>query len=253
LPKDWLWDESWSDRQERIAGFDQQAVADAFVWVFGCNGLGRTLAEFLVRKGYGRVGICDDDIVEVTNLNRTLWRHEAVGKFKAVQALEELAEIAPSRTELIAYVGKLQEVVASPLINGASACLIGIDNDRGRAEAAKALWSLKIPATFYSISADTFTYEVFIQEAAGPCWACLYPERYKDGLENLVGNPCSKTPSVADPCLAAIGLCSYALDSLLIGRPRYWNFRQGHLHGEIPETIKQVPKSFFCDLCIKLK
>ena len=76
-----------------------------------------------------------------------------------------------------------------------------------------------------------------------------HPDRYEDGISLFVANPCSKTPSVADPCLAAIGLCSYALDSLLMRRPRYWNFRQGHLHGEIPELIRQVPRSAACPVC----
>lgn len=172
-----------------------------------------------------------------------------MGKFKAIQALEELAETAPSRTELVAYIGKLEEVLSSPLIEGASACLIGIDNDHGRAQAARTLRELKIPAIFYSISADTFTYEVFVQDVTDPCWACLYPARYKEGLENLVFNPCSKTPSVADPCLEAVGLCSYALDSLLMRRPRYWNYRQGHLHGEIRETVLGILPSSGCSLC----
>lgn len=185
------------------------------------------MAEFLVRKGYGRIGICDDDVVEITNLNRTLWRHDAVGKFKAVQALAELAAIAPSRTELVAHIGKLQEVLASPLIRGAPACLIGFDNDRGRAQAAKALRELKIPAIFYSISADTFSYEVFVQETSGPCWACLHPDRYKEGMGLLVANPCSKTPSVADPCLLAVGLCSYHLIRCSWAAPDSGTFDRG--------------------------
>src|SRR3954470_14760166 len=74
LPSEWSWGENWSDRQERIHGFDQTAVRDAFVWLFGCNGLGRTTAEFLVRKGYGGIGLCDPDTVELSNLHRTLWR-----------------------------------------------------------------------------------------------------------------------------------------------------------------------------------
>jgi len=178
-----------------------------------------------------------------------LWRHESIGKFKAVQALVELAEIAPSRTEIVAYVGKLQEILASSLIKGASACLIGIDNDRGRAQGAKALRELKIPAIFYSISADTFTYEVFVQELSGPCWACANPERYKEGIEHFAINPCSRTPGVSDPLLVAAGLCSYALDSLVMRRPRYWNFRHGHLHGELPETAKRISRDPACSLC----
>lgn len=245
-----MWGESPFDRQERIRGFDQKAVEKAFVWIFGVNGLGRTLAELLVRKGYARIGLCDPDEVELTNLHRTLWSHTAIGKMKVIQALKELSEIAPSRSEILAYVGTLEEViVVDAFLENVSACLVGIDNDRGRAVAAKALRQKGIPAVFYSLSPDTYTYEVFVQDKDGPCWACLHPERFLEGIQTFKPAQCPKVPSIADTCFMAIGLCSYALDSLVMGRFREWNFRQGHLHGQIPESIKEIGKRPDCPAC----
>src|SRR5437762_1319343 len=60
---------------------------------------------------------------------------------------------------------------------------------------------------------------------------------------------CPKVPSIADPCLVAVGLCTYALDSLVMNRPRNWNFRQGHLHGELPERILHLDRRTDCPLC----
>jgi molybdopterin/thiamine biosynthesis adenylyltransferase len=250
LPKHRVWGESPFDRQQRVKGFRQDKLREASVWLFGVNGLGRTLAEVLVRKGYGCIGLADDDEVELTNLHRTFWRHEAVGEPKVIQAIVELSKIALTRVEILGYYGRLEDVVASPdLIDGVSACLIGIDNDRGRAVAALELYQKRIPAIFYSLSSDTYTYEVFIQQPGGPCWACLYPERYEQGIKERVPAACPKIPSIADPCLVAVGLTSYALDSLLMDRPRYWNHRKGHLHGEIPETVRLAERFVDCPIC----
>jgi hypothetical protein len=52
-----------------------------------------------------------------------------LGQSKAMAALGELAAIVPARTELLGFVGRLEEVVTSDeLMAGTSACLVGIDN-----------------------------------------------------------------------------------------------------------------------------
>jgi len=219
------------------------------VWIFGCNGLGRTTAEFVIRKGYGRVGLCDPDTVETSNLHRTLWRHDAVGEFKVIQAITELCEVAPGKTELLGYVGTLEETFSDGLVSGATACIVGIDNDSGRAHAATELLKAEIPGIFFALSKDTYTYEVFVQQPGGPCWACAHPDRYVQGISYFETTACPKVPSIADPCLVAVGLCSYALDSLIMNRPRSWNFRQGHLHGELPERIQRLERRSDCPLC----
>ena len=250
LPQAWLWaEERWSDRQERAMGFSQQAVEQARILVCGVNGLGRWMAEILVRKGYGSILLCDPDIVEITNLHRAPWSHSSVGEYKVVAALKELSELAPGPTELIAFIGTLQDVLASELAHKLSACLIGVDNDQARAHAAKTLRMLRTPAIFYSVSADTQVFEVFVQENGGPCWACLHPQRYLEGLDKFSLTACPKVAAIADPCIVAVGLCSYALDSLLMPRPRAWNFRQGHLHGELRETVARLQRNDDCPLC----
>jgi hypothetical protein len=193
--------------------------------------------------------VADNDTVDVSNLHRTLWQHAAVGEFKVIQALNELCSVAPGRTEILAYIGTLQEVFHDGLADGATACIVGIDNDAGRAFAARELLSRKIPGIFYALSKDTYTYEVFVQEPGGACWACVHRDRYELAELPVAPTPCPKVPSIADPCLVAAGLCSYALDSLVMSRPRAWNLRQGHLHGELPETIRRVERREDCPLC----
>jgi len=193
--------------------------------------------------------LCDHDIVDITNLNRTFWRHDAVGEFKVTQAMKELAAIAPEQTEIRAFIGRLEEAFESGVINNATVCVVGIDNDAGRAFAARELRRRNIPGVFYALSKDTFTYEVFVQEPGKSCWACAHPDRYRAAFEESKQTACPKVPSIADPCLIAVGFCCYAIDSLVMNRPRSWNFRLGYLHGEIPESSLQLPRRPDCPLC----
>ena len=59
-----------TDRQQRLAGFDQAVYSQSSVVCIGAGGLISQIAPTLVRKGIGALTIFDDDVVEASNLNR---------------------------------------------------------------------------------------------------------------------------------------------------------------------------------------
>ncbi len=71
-------------------------LAEASVLVLGAGGLGSPAALALAASGVGRIGLVDDDVVDLSNLARQiLHRSEDVGRAKVVSGAERLSRLAP--------------------------------------------------------------------------------------------------------------------------------------------------------------
>ncbi|MGH7662086.1 MAG: molybdopterin-synthase adenylyltransferase MoeB [Vulcanimicrobiaceae bacterium] len=74
----------------------QERLGRARVLVVGAGGLGSPVLAYLAAAGVGRLGVIDDDVVDVTNLQRQiLYRTEDVGASKAQLAAERLHALNP--------------------------------------------------------------------------------------------------------------------------------------------------------------
>jgi len=65
------------------------------VAIAGCGGLGSNAAVSLVRAGIGKLVIADNDVVEVSNLNRQYYFLEDIGKKKTEALSSHLLAINP--------------------------------------------------------------------------------------------------------------------------------------------------------------
>lgn len=53
-----------------IGSKGQEKIKEAKVFIVGAGGLGCPVAEFLTRAGVGKIGIIDDDVVDISNIHR---------------------------------------------------------------------------------------------------------------------------------------------------------------------------------------
>lgn len=88
-------DTSRFDRQTilpEIGHEGQRRLADAAVLIVGLGGLGAPVATYLAGAGVGRIGLCDNDVVSLSNLHRqVLYTNADIGRSKALCASEVLA------------------------------------------------------------------------------------------------------------------------------------------------------------------
>ena len=74
----------------------QQKLREASVLVVGAGGLGAPALYYLTAAGVGRIGIVDDDVVELSNLQRqVLFTTADIGRDKAQVAAERLSALNP--------------------------------------------------------------------------------------------------------------------------------------------------------------
>lgn len=91
-------------RIELILGTEAvNRLAECRVAVFGIGGVGGYAAEALARSGVGRLDLIDNDVVDISNLNRQIIAlHSTLGRYKVDVMKERIADINPS-AEVIAH------------------------------------------------------------------------------------------------------------------------------------------------------
>lgn len=90
--------EDWLNRTELLIGKENiSRIKNSHVVVFGCGGVGSYTIEGLVRAGIGKITIIDNDVVDVTNINRQLIADTTtIGEFKVNVCKERLLKINPN-------------------------------------------------------------------------------------------------------------------------------------------------------------
>lgn len=87
------------NRQILISGFGiqgQERLKESKVCVIGLGGLGSGIVYYLASAGIGTLGLIDQDLVELSNLNRQILHYEEdVGKVKTLSALEKITKLNP--------------------------------------------------------------------------------------------------------------------------------------------------------------
>src|SRR5690606_4729123 len=79
-----------------VGGPGQQKLKAARVLVLGAGGLGAPLIQYLAAAGVGTIGIVDDDVVALSNLQRqVIHATDAVGVEKVESARAAIARLNP--------------------------------------------------------------------------------------------------------------------------------------------------------------
>ena len=209
------------DRQRKIPGFDQEKFSRSHVLCIGAGGIISQIAPTLVRKGIGRITLLDDDIVEPTNLNRQRFYIKDVGKNKAIALARNLQPESIAATKICGRALRLEDAIALGIDLASDVAICGVDNNPARVAASQFFRDKEIPVIFTAVSRDADHGYVFVQDKAGPCIACIFPDIVNDDRF-----PCPGTPAIAEVLQAVGSLAVYAFDTLIMNRARTWNYRR---------------------------
>jgi len=232
------------DRQSRIPGFDQTSFSKARVLCIGAGGIISQIAPTLVRKGIGRITLLDDDRVEPSNLNRQRFYIEDVGENKAVALARNLQKECIARTEIRARGSRLEEAIARGINLTCNVAICGVDNNPARVAASRHFRAKNVPVIFTAVSWDADHGYVFVQDKEGACIACVFPDMVNDDRF-----PCPGTPAIADILQAVGSLAVYAIDTVLMKRPRTWNYRRLNLPDPSLDGGAMIVQREACELC----
>ncbi len=110
----------------------QNKLENTSILVVGAGGLGTVVATYLTGMGFGKIGICDSDMVSESNLHRQfLYTPNDIGLFKAERLCAMLGVQNP-HIDLNAVVQKIQENNANELISNYSIICDCTDNAKSR-------------------------------------------------------------------------------------------------------------------------
>ena len=149
--------------------------SDARVLLVGVGGLGCPAAMALVKAGVMRLGLCDDDEVERTNLHRQILFGEAdVGTPKVEAAARALRAISPG-LELRLHRTRLLPDDAVALVRDYDVVLEGSDNFATKFLAADACALARVPVVHASAVRWVGT-ALAVGARGRPCYRCLFED-----------------------------------------------------------------------------
>ncbi|MDJ0923480.1 MAG: molybdopterin-synthase adenylyltransferase MoeB [Acidimicrobiia bacterium] len=153
----------------------QQRLLDARVAIVGAGGLGSPAALYLAAAGVGAIGLIDDDVVDLSNLQRQILHTTgAAGRPKPESGAKTLRDLNP---EVIvdSHHARLAAENAETLLSGYDVIVDGTDNLATRYLLNDAALRLRIPVIHGSVFRFEGQVSVFLPYA-GPCYRCLFPE-----------------------------------------------------------------------------
>jgi molybdopterin-synthase adenylyltransferase len=226
----------------------QERLLASHALIIGAGGLGSPVALYLGTAGVGRITIVDDDVVDVTNLQRQIAHNLAtIGMPKAQSALQSIAALNPD-VQVQAITQRADATLLAKLVAQADVVIDCSDNFATRHAINAACVQLRKPlVSGAAIRMDGQIAVYDSRKADAPCYACVFPP--DAALEEtrcatmgvfapLVGIIGSMQAAEALKLLAGIGSPLTGRLQMLDARSMAW-------------TELRVPRNPLCPVCVQ--
>ena len=167
-----------------VGGTGQSRLLEASVLVVGAGGLGAPLLLYLAAAGIGRIGVIDDDVVDLSNLQRqVVHKTSRIGVPKVESARETVREVNPD-VRLEIHHERLTSENALNLIGNYDIVADGSDNFETRVlvnDACHLAGKTLVSAAVLRFEGQVATFRSG-HAPEDPCYRCLYREPPPPGL-----------------------------------------------------------------------
>jgi molybdopterin-synthase adenylyltransferase len=224
----------------------QDKLLASHALVIGAGGLGSPVALYLGTAGVGQITIVDNDVVDLTNLQRQIAHNMArAGMNKALSAHESIAAINPE-VRVNCITERADAALLDALVAQADVVLDCCDNFATRHAVNAACVKHKKPLV--SGAAIQFDGQISVfdpRSDSSPCYACLFPpdstfEEIRCATMGvfapLVGIIGSMQAAEALKLLAGVGASLAGRLLMLDGRGMEWN--------EV-----RIKRNLHCEIC----
>ena len=224
----------------------QERLLQSHALIIGAGGLGSPVALYLGTAGVGHLTIVDDDVVDMTNLQRQIAHNQArVGMNKAQSARESIASINPE-VQVSCITQRADSALLDSLVAQADVVLDCCDNFATRHAVNAAC--VKHHKPLVSGAAIRFDGQISVfdpRSDASPCYACVFPP------QATVEETRCATMGVFAPLVGIIGSMQAAEGlKLLTGAGTSLAGRLLMLDGRAMEWNEvRVPRQAACPVC----
>ena len=161
----------------------QQALLDAKVLVVGLGGLGSPVAMYLASAGIGALVLVDDDVVELSNLQRQIAHgSDTLGQLKVESAKQTLQRLNPS-IEITTIHERLEGEAVDALVSQCDIVVDACDNFQTRFAVNESC--VKFAKPLVSGAAIRMEGQIIVFNTSNPdspCYRCLYSEDIAEDL-----------------------------------------------------------------------
>lgn len=159
-----------------ISELGQEKLLRAKVLVVGAGGLGSPVLFYLAAAGIGNIGVIDDDVVELSNLQRQVIHNvKNLGEKKVVSAKEKILALNPEINFKIFETRATRESLKK-ISENYDFILDATDNFPTRFVINEICHSEKKPLIFAAVKGFLGQVSVFKSyEKSNPCYACFNP------------------------------------------------------------------------------
>lgn len=223
----------------------QGKLKSSSVLIVGAGGLGSPVSMYLAAAGVGQLRIVDEDMVDLSNLQRQVVHDTAnIGMNKVASAGRRLAAINP-QIQLDLICESFTSESAARLTAGQDLVVDCTDNLHTRFTINEACVRAGIPMVYGAVF--QFEGQICVFDATrGPCYRCMYPQMPE---EQLIANPAEHGLLTTIPGIIGMLQANEVLKLLLgIGDPLIGRLLLVDGMLDSFNSVK-IPKNVHCPVC----